>query len=175
MKKLNKLALKAKKNPKYFEKLYRETFDMAFKYFSSRVNIKADAEDLMQEFYLKLFRSLNDYDSSGSFYAFFYSIARSTYVDWLRKNIRAPLTVENIQERREKNEDFELSEKKMDIERSLKKLTEEEREILLLYFYDGLKNEEIAEILRISVENVKVKKHRALKKLREVMKGYGQA
>ncbi|MCX7831864.1 MAG: RNA polymerase sigma factor [Actinobacteria bacterium] len=173
MDRLRKLFLKAKNNDRYFEKLYKETVDLALRYFSARLKTRADVEDLTQEFYLKLYRSLKDYRDSGSPYAFFYSIARSVYVDWLKKLNKDYFLTENLELYHQESQKNEDTDRKIDIEKGLNKLREDEREIILLYFFDGLKNEEIAEILGISVENVKVKKHRALKKLREEMKEYG--
>lgn len=170
---LKKLALKAKRNPNHFEKLYRETFDMALRYFAGRVKTGADLEDLIQDFYLKLYRSLSSFDDSGSFYALFYSVARSVYVDWVRKNAKQQAGSEEFREPSDNDHAFESSEKRIDVRRALEKLKEDEREIIMLFFYDGLSNEEIARILDISIENVKVKKHRALKKLKEELKSYG--
>lgn len=172
MKELEEIIEKAKNSKKYFEKLYQETFEMAARYFGARVRNKADVEDLLQEFYLKLYRSLKNYTEMGSFYAFFYSTARSVYLDFLRKR-DFEVSYEDLSYIPDSRNGFEVSENKIDVENALTKLKEDEREIILLYFYDGLKNEEIAEIMGISLENVKIKKHRALKKLRSILENHG--
>jgi len=176
MKRLKKIALKAKKNSRYFERLYRESFNMAWKYFATRIKNKADIEDVMQDFYLKLFRSLENYDGSGNFYAFFYKLAHSTYLDWQRKlkpeSNRSEPDFHQIPAR---DDPIQKIEKQFDLDKAMQSLEEIDREILMLYFVDGLKNKEIAQILGLTEENVKVRKHRALKKLKSLLNDHGQA
>ena len=50
---------------------------------------------------------------------------------------------------------------------ALSKLSEDAREILVLSRFQGMKYEQIGQILNITVPNVKVRVHRALKKLKE--------
>jgi RNA polymerase sigma-70 factor (ECF subfamily) len=151
-----------------------ETFEMAQRYFAGRVKNKADVEDLLQIFYLKLYRSLTNYNDNGNFYAFFYKLARNVYLDWLREqNIRAVADEVDFQRLPTDGDFFKQIEDRIDIEQALQKLEEIDREILKLYFVDNLKNQEIAEILDLTEENIKVRKHRALKKLREILKDYG--
>lgn len=170
MDKLESLAKKAKNNPKYFEKLYKKTVDKAMQYFYSKTSNYTDAEDLVQEFYLKLYRYLPNYEERGSFKSFFYILARSIYIDWLKKkkaesknSLQEDLNINSSEER------FENSLTRLELFEALKKLDEIDREIIILYFFQDLKNEEIAEILNLTVENVKVRKHRALKKLKTII------
>lgn len=149
---------------------------MAQKYFAARIKNKADVEDVLQDFYLKLYRSLKSYDGKGHFYAFFYKIARSVYLDWLRKlSPEIARDEPNFQQISAGDDSIQKFEKQYDLERAMQALEEIDREILRLYFVDGLKNGEIARILGLTEENVKVRKHRALKKLKGLLYGHGQA
>jgi len=55
------------------------------------------------------------------------------------------------------------------LEDALKKLNENDREILLLFYQQDLSYDEIANILNISLENVKVRIFRAKEKLRKLL------
>ncbi len=58
---------------------------------------------------------------------------------------------------------------KLIIEDALKKLPKDDHEIILLFYSENLSYEEISKVLNISVENVKVKLHRAKEKLRRII------
>jgi RNA polymerase sigma-70 factor (ECF subfamily) len=170
MKKLEDLAKKAKNNPRQFEKLYKKTVDKAMAYFYAKTGNHADTEDLVQELYLKLYRYLGSYEERGGFSSFFYSVARSIYADWVKKKkVQSKDAEFEAQSKGSDNDSFANSILKMELFEALRKLDETDREIIILYFFQDLKNEEIAQALNMTVENVKVRKHRALKKLRSIM------
>lgn len=54
------------------------------------------------------------------------------------------------------------------LHQSMQRLSDESREILVMSRYQNMKYEEIAEIMDLTVSAVKVKVHRAIKKLRDV-------
>lgn len=172
---LEKIVRKAASNPKYFEKLYRLTVDRAMRYFISKTGSSADAEDLTQELYIRLYRALPEYKEEGNFLSFFYAIAKSVYIDWLRKNSsernNLPLT-DNLKTTGSNLEKHEL---KNEIIGYVRKLSEIDQEIIILYFLEGHSNAEIAKILGLTEENVRVRKFRALRALNRMIKDDGYA
>jgi RNA polymerase sigma-70 factor (ECF subfamily) len=66
------------------------------------------------------------------------------------------------------DEDFLKKERSLRIKEALGRLTGEQREVLILSRYQGLKYEEIAEILKCRVGTVKARVFRAMEKLRRI-------
>jgi RNA polymerase sigma-70 factor (ECF subfamily) len=62
----------------------------------------------------------------------------------------------------------EQDEKEKILQRSMARLSEEHRELLVLTRFQQMKYEEVAQIMDTTVANIKVKVHRAIIKLREV-------
>ena len=67
----------------------------------------------------------------------------------------------------DRNESGEQDEREELLHRSMARLNEEQRELLVLTRFQHLKYEEVAQLMETSVANIKVKVHRAIGKLRE--------
>lgn len=165
---LEELAEKASSDKKAFEELFRRMADAAYAYFYAKTSDRELAEDLTQELFLRLYQKLSGYRKTGtSFKAWFFRVARNIYIDRMRKDKNRQLSLENT--RVNVPADTGSREDAIAVEQALSKLDELDREIIILYFYQGLKNDEIARVLKLSPENVRVRKHRALKKLASLM------
>ncbi|MDI6739806.1 MAG: sigma-70 family RNA polymerase sigma factor [Candidatus Edwardsbacteria bacterium] len=137
------------------------------------VNNAADAEDLAQETFIKIFRRIGLYDSNFPFHAWLFKIAHNTAIDFLRANKNPALSIDDydnpidVEDKsislEEKTE--HLSQKEL-IERQLAALPPPYKEILILRHQQELSYEEIADTLEIPVGTVKVRLFRA----REIMK-----
>lgn len=137
------------------------------------VNNAADAEDLAQDTFIKVFRGIGLYDSSYPFHTWLFKIAHNTAIDFLRANKKTAITIDDA----ENPIDIEdpglsleetaenLSQKEL-IERQISSLPTLYREILVLRHQQELSYEEIAGTLDIPVGTVKVRLFRA----REIMK-----
>jgi RNA polymerase sigma factor (sigma-70 family) len=131
----------------------------------------AASEDLVQETFLRVLRFKHTYRSSGRFRAWLYQVARSAHADHYRKRWREqPLDgdVESmagpdpgIGDRLEENERHAL------VRAALRRLPEDKREVLVMARYQGLRYQEIGDILGCAENTVKVRVHRAMKALRE--------
>jgi len=97
-------------------------------------------------------------------------MARNVFADNYRKEkIKSNdfVEVEKIAETQAWLEDDEMEEKEKLLYRSLSMLSLEDRELLILSRFQNMKYEDIAQITNTTVANIKVKAHRAIKKLRE--------
>ena len=138
------------------------------------VNNAADAEDLSQETFIKVFRSIRLYDSNYPFHTWFFKIAHNTAIDFLRANKKKPITIDDAENPIEivdpgltlEEKAEHLSQKEL-IERQMASLPPPYREILVLRHQQELSYEEIAGTLDIPVGTVKVRLFRA----REILKG----
>jgi RNA polymerase sigma-70 factor (ECF subfamily) len=103
------------------------------------------------------------------FQSWIYQLARNVFADHyqsVKRQLVANVTLANVAEPITESV-AEREEQEARLHQSLKLLSDEQRELLLLTRFQQMKYEEVAEILNTTVANVKVKVHRALIKLRE--------
>lgn len=132
---------------------------------------KTLAEDLTQNVFLRMIRYRASYREGAKFQSWIYQIARNVFADHYQqvKNKYSGLVdVEKISDSMADNDESEsLGENEALLQRSLAKLTEEQRELLVLTRFQHMKYEEVAVIMDTTVANIKVKVHRAIARLRE--------
>jgi RNA polymerase sigma-70 factor (ECF subfamily) len=114
------------------------------------------------------------FTGDGEFRTWMYHLARNVLNDYFKKNQRVIYQedITSISERNhaEPSADFQL-EKKQESEalhQALAKLSPEYREVLILSRFQELSYQEIADVLKTSEGNIKVKVHRAMKELKNI-------
>jgi RNA polymerase sigma-70 factor (ECF subfamily) len=140
--------------------------------FLARMAMDRDAaEDLTQNVFLRMIRYRNTYREGNKFQSWIYQIARNVFSDHYQKekNKRADFVdVERLSDHlTDANMEEEQLEREKILHRSMAKLNDEQRELLVLTRFQHLKYEEVAVMLDMTVPNIKVKVHRAIQKLRE--------
>jgi RNA polymerase sigma-70 factor (ECF subfamily) len=165
---------------KYEHKLYNFSLRMC--------GDPVDAEDLVQESFLNVFRYLKDFRYETKFKNWLYRIAASTCIKKRRRSKFAPereLSLEEFLPRDEaavqdklpnwalipleKLLNAELSKR---INQAILSLPEKYRLVIVLRDIEGFSTAETAHILNVSAANVKVRLHRARLFLREKLQGY---
>lgn len=141
-----------------------------FNFFFKMNRNKDMSEDLTQDVFLKIIKYRTSYNS-GNFTAWIFTIARNIFATQYQK-IKKERSSE-IDEDKIANEssDFEESTRNEEIihlQKALLKLKKSERELIVMHRYQEIKYEQIAQIIGSSEGAVKVKVHRALKKLKEL-------
>ncbi len=131
---------------------------------------KEEAQDLFQETFIKFHQSASKDRVMTNIPAFLLTIARNLCVNYRRKE-KTTISFEEYMAHTEegledKNELLEL------VKRSLELMPDEYREIFILREYDGLSYNEIAEMINMPLNTVKVKIHRAKQKMREILSPY---
>ena len=148
--------------------LYNRYSKRLYNYFV-KISLDRDAGyDMMQNTFLRLIKYKHTYDQDKPFQAWIYQIARNVFADHLRKNkvlYSDYQQVENLGELDSSESDEKYEQERL-LDKSLAKLSDGAREILVMSRYQNMKYEEIAETRGITVAAVKVKVHRAIKKLR---------
>lgn len=133
------------------------------------------AEDLVQEAFLRLVKSINNYRGDSSFTSWLYQIIRNLYRDKRRKTRAVMLSWESLTEEGKEaalvrdEEPEALLEKKLlwaRIKKSLSKLSDKDRRILFLRDFLDYSYQDIATQLQLSVEAVRARLYRTRKLLR---------
>ena len=150
-----------------FERYNRRIFN-----FLARMTVdNVVAEDLCQNVFLRMIKYRGSYRTGARFQSWIYQIARNVFSDHYQRaknNYSDYIDVEKISDHMADNEETQQQdEKELLLHRSLERLTEEQRELLVLTRFQQMKYEEVAELMDTTVANIKVKVHRALVRLRE--------
>ncbi|MDR3061402.1 MAG: sigma-70 family RNA polymerase sigma factor [Dysgonamonadaceae bacterium] len=137
------------------------------------VNNKEDAEDIMQEVFVKVFKSLSGFKEESEFSTWLYRIAYNTTLSELRKKKMVLYSFENNFSNPE-NEDIDIHDDIDDVsteeqiqylEQAIKMLNSDEALIITLFYLDDQSIEQISKVTNLTIANVKVKLHRIRKKL----------
>lgn len=153
-----------------YETYYNEIFQYLF-FLSQRKEI---AEDLAQETFLKALLALPDHHTNMR--AWIYMVARNLYYNYHRKEQKIAPLDENVKlskESREPDKEIIQNERNRILMQALDKLEDRAREVLLLQYFGNLSQKEIAAILHLTPQNVRVLAFRAKKKVREYMEVNG--
>ena len=130
-----------------------------------------EAEDAVQETFLKVFRYFDDYRHKGRFRAFLYKVAGNTCIDMMRKKQWDPIPEDAAQE----ESGMRKTEEQEDFLRIIRKLPPELGEVVFLRFSQELRLREIAETVGIPLRTVQSRLRRALELLRTEMEREGEA
>lgn len=153
-----------------YEKYHRELY----LYIYSLSRNHHIAEDLTQETFLKALLSLPE--EHGNIRAWLYMVARNLFFNFREKASRN-VSLEEEMKRSDEEKDLLANmienERKLQLYQALKKLDMKKREILLLQYFGDLSQKEIAAVLHITPENVRVLAYRAKKELKKYMEQQG--
>ena len=143
-------------------------FSLAYKITKNR----EEAEEVSQDTFIKGYKNLEKFKGDAKFSTWLYRIAYHACLDTIKKNKKHQNTYEinEITFNQIKSVDtilegIERIERAKIMDNCLLKLPKEERSIIWMFYYDELSLREIIEITQKSEANIKVKLHRARKKL----------
>lgn len=132
---------------------------------------RALAEDLTQNVFLRMLKYRSSYREGLKFQSWIYQVARNVFADHYhahKNKLKSFVDVEKVEDSMADNDDStDIDEKEKLLHRSMARLTEEQRELLVLTRFQHMKYEDVALIMDTTVANIKVKVHRAILKLRE--------
>jgi RNA polymerase sigma-70 factor (ECF subfamily) len=134
------------------------------------INNDAEAEDVMQEAFLKAFTKIDTYKGEVSFGAWLKRIVINRSLDYLKKR---KVQFEEINDRTSQISDYQMETKEVNIsaiKNAIQQLPDGYRVVLSLYLIEGYDHEEISTILGISNSNSRTQFLRAKNKLREILK-----
>jgi RNA polymerase sigma-70 factor (ECF subfamily) len=170
---------------KLVERYQRRIFGLCY----GMVRNPDDAMDLVQETFVKVFKSLERFEGQSSFYTWAYRIATNVSIDFLRKQKRQrTVDYDDAIMRDDEVEDIgsllpsrlgvnpakvygrrELLEK---IEEALGTLSDHHRQAILLREVEGLSYQEIADVMEVSIGTVMSRLHHARKNMQKQLADY---
>ena len=156
-----------------FGDLYERYYTPVFRFVCSRLGSQLDAEDLVAEIFVRVWRSLPGYKQQGApFVAYLFRIARNALIDHFRRNrhYKNETSLEDTiaSDGRPGPADMVLvSLQNEEVRQVLESLRDDYRTVLELRFFAELSPEEAAEVMKKSPGAVRVLQHRALVALRK--------
>ena len=135
-----------------------------------------DAEEMAQDTFVKAYQKLDTYEGKSKFSTWLYSITYNACISELRKRRIEFKSLDDRQisdQDEQKMHDYYKETKKEDQEKylnlALSKLPEDDQVLVTLYYYESQSMDEISAITGLTVSNIKVKIHRARKKMYEIL------
>ena len=156
-----------------FRQLYHNTDRTVYSFILSILKNPQDAEEVMQETYLKIWTSAASYHSQGKPLAWIFTIARNLcYMRFRDQKRQADMGLDDLngEETGELCLPLENLADAMVLRSALEILKEDERQIVLLDASAGLKHREIASNLQMPLATVLSKYNRAIKKLKQYLR-----
>jgi RNA polymerase sigma-70 factor (ECF subfamily) len=150
-----------------FERYHRQLFNYLLRLTGNRQM----SEDLVQEVFMRILKYRRSWHSECQFRTWMFQIARNVRIDHVQRNLPNAVSLDDHVE------EFvcplprpdAAAERKDDVRimlEALERLPEERREVLLLRGFQGLKFEEIATVLKCSVNTIKGRAFIAIRELR---------
>lgn len=146
---------------RYYKKIYALLYNMT--------SNKEDAEDLIQEVFVKAYSALARFKGDSSFYTWVYRIAVNRAINYVkRRNKRAGTSLDNVDSGIERDKayvelsskespfrDATLSELQEKLNSALQKLSDKHRVVVVMHDIEGVPHDEIARVLGVSSGTVR--------------------
>lgn len=151
-------------------------FTLAFRLMQSR----EDAEEVAQDVFVKAYRSLADFKGGSKFSTWIYTIAHNTAITYLRKKKQKILAIDDesaFMQLENQESDFKANQvedksRKDMVNRAIDMLPPDDAQIITLFYKGDQSLDEIASIIGIETNTVKVRLFRARQKLKEKMEKF---
>jgi len=129
-----------------------------------------DADDVLQNTFIKVFRSIDKFKGDSKLYSWMYRIATNESLTFLKqKSRKLGVTNNELQERLVENLQadvyFEGEEIQLKLQKALATLPEKQKLVFNMKYYQEMKYDEISEVLETSVGALKASYHLAVKKI----------
>ncbi len=163
----------AQKNPAQFRPVYDRYYEVIFKFIFRRTSDEAQTADLCSKVFLKALQRLGQYQFKGvPFSAWLYRIASNEVAQYFRevqKNRVISLEQENLQELANEIEEASDEQQQQALLQVMDQLRTEDMQLIEMRFFEQRPFKEIADILKITESNAKVKTYRILEKMKKLI------
>ncbi len=149
------------------EQVYREYHDKVLAYIRNRISNPEDAEDLCADVFLKVQQRFSEYDrEKAAVSTWIYTITRNAVIDHYRVSRVSEELPEEIASDEEIDAGLLQRETLSELADALMKLSEEERNVIVLHYYNGLSLREVEARTGLSYGKVKLRHNSAIDKLK---------
>jgi len=139
-----------------------------FRYFLRLGGSRNLSEDLTQEVFFRMLRAGDTWRADARFTNWMYRIARNSFIDHSRKQKWETEMTPDYDVPAPKSAGYEEEQERDLVRRALEELPPDKRELLVLSRYQGMKYEQIGELLGVEAGTIKVRVFRALQQLRGI-------
>ncbi|MFT4642652.1 MAG: RNA polymerase sigma factor (sigma-70 family) [Candidatus Azotimanducaceae bacterium] len=160
-----------------FSVLVERYQNMVFALALKMLKHREESEEVSQDTFIKVYKSLSKFNGESKFSTWIYRIAYNSCLDRIKKNSKYNNNVEineitsnEISHTESIFDSLENKERSIIVKQCMDKLPEDERIIIHLFYFEELSLKEIVEIVSMTEGNVKVKLFRARKKLFSIFK-----
>lgn len=153
-------------NLDYMQVLYNRYHEWIYNFFMQMIRDKDACEDLMQTTFYKAIKYRKSYNG-GKFDSWIFRIARNVSYDYIR-NQKRHYTQKELFNLPEVTTEIDNNEDVLKLNLVMQKLSPDEREILVMSRFQEMRYLQIADLLGTTENAVKIKVHRAMKKLKKL-------
>lgn len=163
-------------NPNYaFNLLVKKYQEPVYWHIRRMVINHEDANDLVQDVFVKAWKGLNNFREDSKFYTWLYRIATNESITFLNKKKRKHwLSLNSVAHKLEENlEDdnfFRGEEIQRKLQKAILKLPGKQRAVFNMKYFDEMKYEDISSVMGTSVGALKASYHHAVKKIESYLK-----
>jgi RNA polymerase sigma-70 factor, ECF subfamily len=164
------LIAQAQQDSAHFRELYPRYVKRIYGYIAYRVGRKQDTEDLVSETFVRALERLNDfkYRGEGSFAAWLFQIAYYVVGEFYREQTK-PVSITETPELTPFEDDLIQKEKFALVQYQLQFLPPRQREVIILKYLGGLRNQEIAEVLQVNEKSISAYLSRGIDTLQAIL------
>ena len=158
-----------------FGELYGIYLDRIYKYVLGHLGERMAAQDITEEVFLKAWKAIDSCKGrEQTFSAWLYRIAHNHLIDYLRKRQKRQTTeisVENLADIDDVGQRMELKMEQQRLLEAISGLPDNQRQVIILRFIEGMDNREAGRIMGKSEGNIRIIQMRALRALRNRLSG----
>lgn len=162
---------------KAFAALVNQYKDLVFTLSLKMLKDREEAEEVAQDTFVKIHQALNKFNGTSKFSTWIYKVTFNTCLDRLKKNKRSQRAAQPVHAIEGESlpslnilDSIEERDRKKMIRDCLDRLPGEDSFLLTLYYFDEMSMEEIATIIGINANNVKIRLFRSRKKFAALLK-----
>ncbi|HDL77432.1 MAG TPA: sigma-70 family RNA polymerase sigma factor [Lentisphaerae bacterium] len=166
------------------EELVRRYQSRIYSLVYNMVGNREDAEDLVQDIFVRAFRNIGTFQGRSRFYTWLYRIAINLTINFLKRPARrGKLSLDDVDlgierdrtfvemvSRRTPATDMRITELQERLNKALQKLSDKHRTVVVLHDIEGIPHQEIARMLRCSAGTVRSRLFYARRRLQEELK-----
>jgi RNA polymerase sigma-70 factor (ECF subfamily) len=172
-------------NAKAFEAFVLEYQGLVYNTCYSFLNHREDAEDVAQDVFIYAFKSINSFRGEASLSTWLYKLSMNKSLDFIRARKRQKrgsgllssmdneeMSRLNVSDTNQPHTQLEDGEKRQILHAAIDKLPDRQKRAIILSRFEGLSQEQVAEVMETSVSSVESLLVRGKKKLKDLLSDY---